>query len=152
MPHSVLSVPAQRPERPSPGWVHVAQPIDAKPWSWSGWYGSPRSKIRFQTSFSVQNASGLYFDDAGTLGVRLDQLGGRAGLGLLAAHAGDPGVGAVQRGLKGRDLQRRAAVLGTGPRTLDVGGVLDLDGHAVVVLELLPGLQRLRGRARRCRS
>ena len=28
-PHSVLSVPAQRPSRPAPGCVHGAQPIDA---------------------------------------------------------------------------------------------------------------------------
>jgi hypothetical protein len=28
-PHSVLSVPAQRPARPSPGWVQHAQPIEA---------------------------------------------------------------------------------------------------------------------------
>ena len=28
-PHSVLSVPAQRPSRPEPGWVHGAQPIDS---------------------------------------------------------------------------------------------------------------------------
>ncbi len=28
-PHSVLSVPAQRPSRPLPGWVHGAQPIDS---------------------------------------------------------------------------------------------------------------------------
>ena len=28
-PHSTLSVPAQRPSRPLPGWVQGAQPIDA---------------------------------------------------------------------------------------------------------------------------
>ena len=28
-PHSVLSVPAQRPSRPPPGCVHGAQPIDS---------------------------------------------------------------------------------------------------------------------------
>ena len=28
-PHSVLSVPAQRPSRPEPGWVHGAHPIDS---------------------------------------------------------------------------------------------------------------------------
>ena len=29
IPHSVLSLPAQRPSRPSPGCVHGAQPIEA---------------------------------------------------------------------------------------------------------------------------
>ncbi len=29
MPHSVFSVPAQRPSRPLPGWVQGAQPIDS---------------------------------------------------------------------------------------------------------------------------
>jgi len=36
MPHSVFSVPAQRPSRPEPGWVQGAQPIDSYPWSCRG--------------------------------------------------------------------------------------------------------------------
>src|ERR1700750_314022 len=46
--------------------------------------------------------------DPGALGVVLDQLGGRARVGLLAADAGDPRVRAGQRALQRRDLQRRA--------------------------------------------
>ena len=36
-PHSVFSWPAQRPSRPFPGNVQGAQPMEAYPWSWSGW-------------------------------------------------------------------------------------------------------------------
>src|SRR3954467_520360 len=35
-PHSVRSLPAQRPSRPAPGSVEWTSPIDAYPWSWSG--------------------------------------------------------------------------------------------------------------------
>ena len=35
-PHSIRSVPAQRPSRPAPGTVQWVQPIDSKPRSWSG--------------------------------------------------------------------------------------------------------------------
>src|SRR5204863_8587861 len=36
IPHSVLSVPAQRPERPLPGCVECQSPIESYPWSCSG--------------------------------------------------------------------------------------------------------------------
>ena len=39
-PHSVFSLPAQRPSRPLPGCVQCVQPIEAYPPSCSGWYGS----------------------------------------------------------------------------------------------------------------
>jgi hypothetical protein len=39
-PHSVFSLPAQRPSRPVPGCVQCVQPIEANPPSCSGWYGS----------------------------------------------------------------------------------------------------------------
>ena len=45
MPHSTLSVPAQRPERPAPGCVECVSPIESYPWSCSGLYGSPRARM-----------------------------------------------------------------------------------------------------------
>ena len=51
--------------------------------------------ICVKRSFSVQNASGLYLAIAALL-VVLDQLGAGARLGLLAADAGDPALGALR--------------------------------------------------------
>src|SRR3954469_21244406 len=47
--------------------------------------------------------------------VELDGLGVRARRTLLAADAGDPRVGAVERALERRDLRGAAAVVGAGP-------------------------------------
>src|SRR6478609_9606034 len=59
IPHSVLSVPAQRPSRPLPGRVECVSPIDSYPWSCSSLYGRPRSRMYAQQSSSDQSASGF---------------------------------------------------------------------------------------------
>src|SRR4051812_22334289 len=72
--------------------------------------------------------------------VPLDRLRVRAGRGLLAADAGDPGVRAGERALERSDLRRAAAVLRAGPRA---GRVLDVDVHAEALLERAPRGERL---------
>src|SRR6476646_3612849 len=63
-PHSVRSVPAQRPSRPLPGCVECVSPIDSYPWSCSLLYGRARSRIYAQQSSSLQSASGLAFQSS----------------------------------------------------------------------------------------
>ena len=75
--------------------------------------------------------------------VELDELRVGARGGLLAADAGDPGVGALQRALERRDLGVAAAVRRARPRQAGIRGVLDLDVHAEALLEGAPRLQRL---------
>src|SRR4051794_920656 len=72
--------------------------------------------------------------------VELDRLGAGARRALLAADAGDPRVGAVERALEPRDLGGAAAVVGAGPRP---GRVLDGDLDVETLLEGAPRLQRL---------
>src|SRR5688500_10936462 len=76
-----------------------------------------------------------------SLVVVLDELGVGARGRLLATDAGDPALRARERPLERGDLLRAAALLGPGPRA---ERLLDLDGHAEVVLEALPGGERLR--------
>src|SRR6478735_7383547 len=69
-PHSVRSVPAQRPSRPLPGCVECVSPIDSYPWSCSLLYGRARSRIYAQQSSSLQSASGLAFQSSYVSGNR----------------------------------------------------------------------------------
>src|SRR3954451_3399190 len=72
--------------------------------------------------------------------VELDGLGLRARRALLAADAGDPRLGAVERALEAGDLGGAAAVVRPGPRPRRV---LDGDLDAEALLEGAPRLQRL---------
>src|SRR5262249_44380479 len=75
--------------------------------------------------------------------VAFDQLGVRARRALLAADAGDPGLGADEGTLERGDLSDRAAVLGAAPGLAVAAGVEHLDLHAEALLEGAPGLHRL---------
>src|SRR3954468_2530009 len=72
--------------------------------------------------------------------VELDRLGVGARRALLAADAGDPRVGALERALEARDLGGAAAVVRPGPRSRRV---LDGDLDVEALLEGAPRLQRL---------
>src|SRR3954447_5124604 len=73
--------------------------------------------------------------------VELDRLGVGPRGRLLAADAGDPGVGAAERPFQRGDLALAAAVRRAGPVA---GGVLDLDIDLETLLEHPPGRKRLR--------
>ena len=64
IPHSTLSRPAHRPERPAPGSVEWMSPIDSYPRSCSGLYGSSRARMYSQHISSVQLASGFAFQSS----------------------------------------------------------------------------------------
>src|SRR5204862_3559824 len=68
--------------------------------------------------------------------IAFDRLRLGAGGPLLAADAGDPSVGSLQRALQGGHLRRRAAVVGPAPGHRGAGRVLHLDLHAEALLEL----------------
>ena len=73
---------------------------------------------------------------------RLDSLRVRARRRLLAADAGDPGLGAVQRALERGDLRGRRSSAPARPRRRDASSTVDVD--AVALLERAPGRERLR--------
>src|ERR1700727_1608983 len=80
----------------------------------------------------------------GALLVAFEELRLRARGSLLAADAGDPALGAVERALQGGDLRLRAAVLGPGPAVaFRSAGVEHRDGEPEALLERSPGFQRL---------
>ena len=112
-PHSVFSLPAQRPSRPLPACVQCVQPIESYPRSCNGLRGQPVIGD-VGPHVALGPARERVELPQPVLGVPAGLLDVRPRRRLLAPHAGDPGVEPAQRAAERRDLaDRRSSAAGS---------------------------------------
>ena len=141
------------PARPLPGASSACRRSSRSRWSWSGLYGSPRSRMYAQQSSSVQSASGFAFQSSCcVVPAELRRVGARRR--LVAADPGDPAVEVEERPVERLDLRDREIEVGLRlpEPVLDRLAGEDLDRRVVARLDRAARARTSRGRGGACRS